>query len=74
MPFRPLDPGSGMGKNKDPDPDEKPGSYLRELRKQFFGLKILKFVDGDPDPGSGIFSTLDPRSADTVPVCLGRPP
>jgi hypothetical protein len=23
-------------------------------------LKILKFFDGDPDPGSGIFLTLDP--------------
>jgi hypothetical protein len=25
-----------------------------------FGLKILKFVDADSDPGSGIFLTLDP--------------
>jgi hypothetical protein len=26
-----------------------------------FGLKILKFFDADPDPGSGNFSTLDPE-------------
>jgi hypothetical protein len=26
------------------------------------GLKILKFFDSDPDPGSGIFLTLDPGS------------
>ncbi len=49
--------------------DEHPGSYFRELRKQFLGLKILKFFDAVPesfltwirdpggknsDPGSGI--------------------
>jgi hypothetical protein len=28
--------------------------------KQFFGFKILKFFDADPNPGSGIFFTLDP--------------
>jgi hypothetical protein len=33
--------------------DEQPGSYLREIRNNFFGLKILKFFDADP--GSGIF-------------------
>jgi hypothetical protein len=27
---------------------------------QLFWLKILKFFDADPDPGSGILSTLDP--------------
>jgi hypothetical protein len=42
--------------------DEHPGSYFRELREQFFGLKILKFFYSDPDPGSGIFLTLDPGS------------
>ncbi len=38
--------------------DEHPGSYCRELRKQFFGLKILKFLDAR----SGMFLTLDPGS------------
>jgi hypothetical protein len=30
--------------------DEHPGSYFRELGN-IFGLKILKFIDADPDPG-----------------------
>jgi hypothetical protein len=40
-PFWAQDPGSGMGKNQDQGPirDEQPGSYFRELKKQFFGLK-----------------------------------
>jgi hypothetical protein len=61
-----------MGKNQDPDPgsrsripiqNEHPGSYFRELR-QFFCFKILtgKFFGADPDPGSGIFLTVDPGS------------
>jgi hypothetical protein len=44
-------PGAGL---------KHPGSYFRELRNNFFGLKILKFFDADLDPGSVIFSTLDP--------------
>ncbi len=40
--------------------DEHPGLYFREIRSNFFGLKIIKFFDADPDPGSGIFLTLDP--------------
>jgi hypothetical protein len=28
--------------------DEHPGSYFRELRNNFWGLKILKFFDADP--------------------------
>jgi hypothetical protein len=34
--------------------------HISESWKQFFGLKILKFFDADPDPGSGIFLTPDP--------------
>jgi hypothetical protein len=30
--------------------------------EQFFGLKMLKFFDAGPDPGSRIFLTLDPGS------------
>jgi hypothetical protein len=30
--------------------------------KQFLGIKILKIFYAHPDPGSGIFLTLDPRS------------
>ncbi len=33
-----MTPGYGMGKNQDPDlRDEQPGSYFRELKKQFLG-------------------------------------
>jgi hypothetical protein len=32
--------------------DEKPGSYFRELRNQFFGLNsVLKLFDADPGSG-----------------------
>jgi hypothetical protein len=40
-----FDPGIGTR-------DEHPESYFRELRNNFFWLKILKFFDADPDPGS----------------------
>jgi hypothetical protein len=33
---------------KNPDP----GSYFRDLRNNFYRLKILKYFDADPDPGS----------------------
>jgi hypothetical protein len=48
-------PGSGIG-------DKHPGSYFRDLSTgiNFFGLKILKFFDADPDQRSRILSTLDP--------------
>jgi hypothetical protein len=40
--------------------DEHPASYFRELRNNFFGLKmVLKFFDADADPGSEIFLSLD---------------
>jgi hypothetical protein len=56
-----LTPGSGMGKkSRSGFRDEHPGSYIRD--KQFFGLKILKFLYADSYPGSGIFLTLDPGS------------
>jgi hypothetical protein len=38
--------------------DKQPGSYFRELRNPFFGVKILKFFDADPGWkkfGSGIW-------------------
>jgi hypothetical protein len=44
---------SGSG---NPVRDKQPGSYFRELKKHFLGVKILKFFDADPgrknsDPG-----------------------
>ncbi len=38
--------------------EEQPGSYFRELKKQFFWVKILKFFN--VDPGSGMEKNLDP--------------
>jgi hypothetical protein len=49
-----LNPESGMVNTKSRSRsgirDEHSGSYFREL----------KFFDADPNPGSGIFLTLDP--------------
>ncbi len=42
-----------MGKNQDPDP----GSYFRELKNNFLGLKILKFFDADPGSGMEKFGS-----------------
>ncbi len=52
-----------MDKNQDSDPRSGMTipNHIRELKKQFFGLKILKFFHADSLPGSGIFLTLDPR-------------
>ncbi len=32
--------------------------HISESLETVFGLKILKFLDADPDPGPGIFLTL----------------
>jgi hypothetical protein len=50
-----MDPGSEKIKIR--IRDEYFGSYLRELRNNFW-VKILKFFDADADPG--FFFTLDP--------------
>jgi hypothetical protein len=34
--------------------------HFSESLETVFRVKILKFFDADPDPGSGIFLTLDP--------------
>jgi DNA topoisomerase VI subunit A len=39
--------------------DEHPRSFFQSL-ETVFGLKIIKFFDADPDPGSRIFLNLDP--------------
>ncbi len=53
------DPDPGWGENLDPDPGWTYQIIFRELRNSFLGLKILNFFTADPDPGSGIFLTLD---------------
>jgi hypothetical protein len=50
---RAPDPGSGMGNKSGSGSgtrirDEQPGSYFREHRNHFLGVKILKFFDADP--------------------------
>jgi hypothetical protein len=57
MPLGPRDPE--WVKVKIRIRDGHAGSYFRELRKNFWA-KILKFFDGNPDPGYEIFFTLDP--------------
>jgi hypothetical protein len=58
-----LHPGIRIGDR------EKSGSEIRvELPPDYFsgsletGFKIVEFFDADPDPGFGIFLTLDPGS------------
>ncbi len=46
-PLWPLNPGSGTGKKSGSGiriREKQPGSYFRELKKQFFGLKYLNFL------------------------------
>ncbi len=38
-----------------------------ERLETIFRLKILKFFDADPDPGSEIFYTLDPGFIINIP-------
>jgi hypothetical protein len=37
-------------------------AHISESFGTIFCVKILKFFDADPDPGSGIFLNLDPGS------------
>jgi hypothetical protein len=58
--FWSLDPGSGMGKNKDRDQDPGSGINIPDHNSQrlvtiFLGVEILKFFVADQDPGSGNF-------------------
>ncbi len=58
-----LTPGSGMGKNEDPQPGSGSGmnipDHISESLETIFGVKILKFFDADPDLGSG--NLFDPE-------------
>ncbi len=42
-------------------------NHIFEGLDNFFWLKMLKFVDADPDPGSGNLLTLDPGSGINIP-------
>jgi hypothetical protein len=49
----------GWGINSDPGSGMNIPDHFSESLETFLGLKILKFFDSVPDPGSGIFLTLD---------------
>ncbi len=58
----PLDPGSGSGMGKNPDPGSGmniPDHFSESLEK-VFGVKNTYSKYFEADPGSGIFLTLDP--------------
>ncbi len=59
-----LTPGSGIrdGKKSRFGIWDEISELMFENLVAIFGLTILKFFDADPDPGSGIFSTLDSGS------------
>ncbi len=44
--------------------------HIFESLEPILGLKILKFFEGDPDPLSGIFLSLDPGSGMVDPGSL----
>jgi hypothetical protein len=60
MPFLPLDPAYGMGKNQDPDPGSR--MNLPESLETIFWVKNFKFYDAEPCPGAGVILTRDPGS------------
>jgi hypothetical protein len=51
-----------MGKKSRSGSGIKIPDHISKSLETIFGLKILKFFDADPDPGSEIFLTLDPGS------------
>jgi hypothetical protein len=57
-----LTPGSGiwMGKKLGSGSGMNILYHIFESLETIFWLKILKFFDADPNPGSGIFLTLNP--------------
>jgi hypothetical protein len=60
--FDPWIRDPGWVKNQDPDP--RSGSAMNnpdQSLETIFWVKILKFFDANPDPGSGIFLTMDPE-------------
>jgi hypothetical protein len=52
-------PGSGMGKTSRSGSGMNIPVHISESLETVFGLKILTFVDANPDPGSESFLTLD---------------
>jgi hypothetical protein len=46
--------------------------HISESLETIFWVKILTFFDANPDPGSGIFLTLDPGWKNSDPVQTSR--
>jgi hypothetical protein len=44
--------------------DEQPGLYFRELRNQFFWVKLFKFFDANPGSGLEIIPIRDGINSD----------
>jgi hypothetical protein len=55
-----MDLGSGMGTKSRSGSGMSNPDHISASLETIFGVIILKFFDADPDPGSGIFMTLDP--------------
>jgi hypothetical protein len=55
-----LTPESGMGKKSGSGSGMNNPDHISECFETIFRIKILKFLNADPDPGSGIVFTLDP--------------
>jgi hypothetical protein len=49
-----------MGKNSRSGSGMNITEHIFESLETIFWVKIFKFFDADPDPGSGVFLTLDP--------------
>jgi hypothetical protein len=68
-PFWSLHPGSGMVKKiRNRIRDEQPGSYFRELRNNFFGLKYLILLCGSGMEKSRIRDPVLARRQDVLPT------
>ncbi len=59
--------GSGMGKKSRSGSGMDMPDHISESLETIFWAKILKFFDGDPDPGYEIFFTLDPGRKNSDP-------
>ncbi len=59
-----LAPGSGIGKSG--SGMNIPDHFFDSLETVFW-VRILRIFDADPDPGSGIFLTLDPGWTNSAP-------
>jgi hypothetical protein len=70
--FDPWNRDPGRVKIQDPDPgsgmDNIPDHISKSLETTFW-VKILKFIDADPDLGYGIFLTPDPGGKNQSCFC-----